>query len=57
MSKGKINSNINKGNAQFIFLCNPRKSLVNACLMKILKNIVKKSKVTVCFYNLGEEKI
>ena len=57
MSKGKINSNIIKGNAQFIFLCNPRKSLVNACLMKILKNIVKKSKVTVCFYNLGEEKI
>ena len=26
-----------KGNAQFIFLCNPQKSSVNVCLMKILK--------------------
>ena len=28
------------GNAQFIFLCKPKKSLVNVCLMKIL---IKKS--------------
>ena len=35
-----------KGNAQFIFLRNPQKSLVNVCLMKIL---------IVRFYNLGEE--
>ena len=31
-----------KGNAQFIFLCNPKKSSVNACLMKILKSTVTK---------------
>ena len=29
-----------KINAQFIYLCNPYKSLVNVCLMKILKNTV-----------------
>ena len=29
MSKPKVHSNIIKGNAQFIFLCNPQKSLVN----------------------------
>ena len=43
-----------KGNAQFIFPCNPQKSSVNVRLMKILKNTVTK-KVIVCFYNLGEE--
>ena len=44
-----------KGNAQFIiFLCNPQKSSVNVCLMKILKSTVTK-KVIVCFYDLGEE--
>ena len=43
-----------KGNAQFIFLCNPPKSSVNACLMKILKSTVTK-KVIVCFYNVGDE--
>ena len=42
-----------KGNAQFIFLCNPPSS-VNACLMKILKSTVTK-KVIVCFYNVGDE--
>ena len=31
-----------KGNAQFIFLCKPQKSLDNVCLMKILKSTVKK---------------
>ena len=30
------------GNAQFIFLCNPQKSSVNVCLMKILKSTVTK---------------
>ena len=43
-----------KGKAQFIFLCNPQKLLVNVCLMKILKSTVTK-KVIECFYNLGEE--
>ena len=43
-----------KGNARFIFLYNPQKSLVNVCLMKILKSTVTK-KVIVCFYDLGEE--
>ena len=43
-----------KENAQFIFLCNPQKSSVNVCLMKILKRTVTK-KVIVCFYNFGEE--
>ena len=43
-----------KGNVRFMFLCNPQKSLVNVCLMKILKSTVTK-KVIVCFYNLGEE--
>ena len=33
-----------KGNAQFIFLCNPQKVSVNVCLMKTLeKNCHKKS--------------
>ena len=50
----KINDISLKGNAQFIFLCNPQKSSVNACLMKILESTVTK-KVVVCFYNLGEE--
>ena len=31
-----------KGNGQFIFLCNPQKSLVNVCLMKNLKSTVTK---------------
>ena len=43
-----------KGSVQFIFLCNPQKSSVNVCLMKILKSTVTK-KVIVCFYDLGEE--
>ena len=43
-----------KGNKQFVFLCNPRKSSVNICLMKILESTVTK-KVVVGFYNLGEE--
>ena len=43
-----------KGNAQLIFLCNPQKSLVNVCLMKMLKRTVTK-KVIVCFDNLDEE--
>ena len=30
------------GNAQFLFLCNPQKSLVNVCPMKILKSTVTK---------------
>ena len=37
-----------KGNAQFIFLCNPKKSLVNVRLMEILKSTVTK-KVIVFF--------
>ena len=32
----KMKSNFN-GNAQFLFLCNPQKSSVNAVLMKIIK--------------------
>ena len=43
-----------KGNAQFIFLCNPPKQSVNVCLMKRLKSTVIK-KVIVYFCNLGEE--
>ena len=31
-----------KGNAQFVFLCNPQKPLVNICLMKILKSTITK---------------
>ena len=32
-----------RGNAQFIFLCNPQKSSANVCLMNILKsNVAKK---------------
>ena len=31
-----------KGNVQFIFLCNPQKSSVNVCFMKILKSTIKK---------------
>ena len=31
-----------KGNTEFIFLCNPQKSSVNVCLMKILKSTVTK---------------
>ena len=31
-----------KGNAQFIFLCNPQKSLVIVCFMKILKSTATK---------------
>ena len=43
-----------KGNAQFVILCNPQKSLVNVCLMKLLKSTVTKQ-VIMCFYNLGEK--
>ena len=43
-----------KENAQFMFLCDPQKSSVNVCLIKILKGTVTK-KVIVCFYNLSEE--
>ena len=43
-----------KGNMLFLILCNPKKSLVNVCLMKILKSTVTK-KVIACFYSLGEE--
>ena len=39
-----------RGNAQFIFLFNPKKSSVNVCLMKILKSTVTKN-VVVCIYN------
>ena len=42
-----------KENAQFIFLSNLQKSLLNVCLMKILKTTLTK-KVIVRFYNLGE---
>ena len=37
-----------------MFFCNPQKSSVTVCLMKILKSTIPK-KVIVCFYNLGEE--
>ena len=47
-------SGLIKKDAQFIVLHNPPKSLINVCLMKILKSTVTK-KVVVCFYNLGEE--
>ena len=43
-----------KGNVQFMFLCNPQKSSVNVCFMKILKSTVTKSNCV--FYSLGEEK-
>ena len=43
-----------KGKAQFIFLCNPQKSLANVCLTKKLKSTVTK-KVIVRFYNFCEE--
>ena len=38
----KLSENLFKGRAQFIFLCNPPKSSVNVCLMKILKGTVTK---------------
>ena len=41
-----------KGNAQFIFLCNPQKSSVNVCLTNLIKKHCHK-KVSVCFNNLG----
>ena len=53
-SKALFVLKIFKGNAQFVFLCNPQKSSVNAYLMKILKATATK-KVFVCFYNLVEE--
>ena len=43
-----------KGNAQFILLCNSQKSLLNVCLMKVLKSTVTK-KVILCFDNLDEK--
>ena len=41
--------NIIKGNVQFIFLCNPPKSLVKVCLMKLLKSTVHKKSNCVFF--------
>ena len=38
-----------KGNVQFMFLCNPHRSSVNVCLMKILHSTVTK-KVILRFY-------
>ena len=43
-----------KGNAEFAFLCNPPKSSINVCLVKILKDNVT-NKLIERFYNLGEE--
>ena len=37
-----------KGNAQFAFLRNPQKSLVNVCLMKIIKKHCHIKQVIVC---------
>ena len=37
-----------KEKTQFLFLCNPQKSLVNFCLMKIIKKHCHK-KVITCF--------
>ena len=37
-----MKNSVIKGNAQFIFLCNSKKSLVNVCLMKILKSTFTK---------------
>ena len=54
IEKNSSNNGSVKGNAQFIFLCNPPKSSVNVCLMKVLKALSTK-KVFVCFYILGEE--
>ena len=42
-----------KANAQFIFLCNPQKSLVNVCLMEMLESTVTKK--VIVFFNLGEK--
>ena len=50
----RVSSNTFKGNAQFIFLCNLQKSLLNFCLIMILKSTVTK-KVIMGFNNLGEE--
>ena len=41
-------------NAQFVFLCNPPKSSVNVCIMKIFKNSGT-NKVIACCKNSGEE--
>ena len=38
------------------FLCNPQKSSVNACLMKILKSTVTIKSNCVFFNDLGKEK-
>ena len=38
-----------KGNAQFIFLCNLPKLLVNVCLMKILKGTI--TKISNCVFS------
>ena len=44
-------------NSYFCITVNPQKSSVmNVCLMKLLKNIAVTKKVTVCFNNLIEEK-
>ena len=42
------------GNAQFTFLCNPQKSSVNVCLVKILKSAITKKR-NCMFFRTGEE--
>ena len=37
-------SGVFEGDAQFIFFCNPQKSSVSVCLMKILKSTVKRKR-------------
>ena len=44
-----------KGKARFTILYNPKKLMVNVCLMKIIKKHCHKNKYFVCFYNLGKE--
>ena len=41
-----------KGNAQFIFLCNPQKPTFNVCLMKIIKKHCHKKKQLYIFITL-----
>ena len=50
IEKNLSNNGSVKGNAQFIFLCNPQKSSVNVCLMKILKSTVHKKSICVFVY-------
>ena len=51
-----LNICVLKGNAEVMFLCNPKKSSVNVCLMKILKDTVTK-KVILCLDNLDEKNL